>query len=84
MGAGAAGAGPSADVMVQTGPCAPGELRSLAELLEEVKDGDDREDREDVTVGRDTRGEAELSRWHSSDRDSADFFIKSGQRSLTI
>lgn len=28
----------------------PGELRSLAELLEEVNDGDDREDREEVTV----------------------------------
>lgn len=77
-GAGAAGVGPSADVMVQTGPCAPGELRSLAELLDEVKDGDDREDREDVTVGRDTRGEAELSRWHSSGQHSADL-VKSGQ-----
>lgn len=31
----------------------PGELRSLAELLEEVNDGEDREDRDEVTVGRD-------------------------------
>lgn len=50
MGA-AAGGGPSADVTVQMGPCALGELRSLAELLDEVKDGDDREDRDEVTVG---------------------------------
>lgn len=34
------------------GTWAPGELRSLAELLDEVKDGDDREDRDEVTVGR--------------------------------
>lgn len=47
------GGGPSADVTVQTGPRAPGELRSLVKLLDEVKDGDDREDREDVTVGGD-------------------------------
>lgn len=46
-----AGAVPSADVTVQMGPWAHGELRSLAEL-DEVKDGDDREDREEVTVGR--------------------------------
>lgn len=55
----AAGAVPSANVTVQMGPWAPGELRSLAELLDEVKDGDDREDRDEVTVGRDqkhTRG----------------------------
>lgn len=48
--AAAAGGVPSADVTVQIGPWAPGELRSLAELLDEVKDGDDREDREEVTV----------------------------------
>lgn len=54
--AGAAeGAGPSADVTVQMGPWAPGELKSLAELLDEVKDGDDREDRDEVTVRRDQR-----------------------------
>lgn len=46
-----AGAVPSADVIVQMGPWAHGELRSLAEL-DEVKDGDDREDRDEVTVGR--------------------------------
>lgn len=32
--------------------CSPGELRSLAELLDEVKDGDDKEDREEATVRR--------------------------------
>jgi len=48
----AAGARHSADVTVQMGPCAPGELKSLAELLDEVKDGDDREDRDEVTVRR--------------------------------
>lgn len=47
---GAAGAGHSAGAAVQTGPWAPGELRSLAELLEEAKDGDDREESDDVTV----------------------------------
>lgn len=51
----AAGAVPSADVTVQMGPWAHGELKSLAELLDEVKDGDDREDKEEVTVGRDQR-----------------------------
>lgn len=51
----AAGAAPSPDVTVQTGPGPHGELRSLAEL-DEVKDGDDREDREEVTVGRQERG----------------------------
>lgn len=53
----ATGAPPSADVTVQMGPWAPGELKSLAELLDEVKDGDDREDRDEVTVGRDQRHE---------------------------
>lgn len=50
---GAAGwAGPSGDVTVQAGADAPpGELRSLAELLDEVKDGEDSEDSDDVTVG---------------------------------
>lgn len=47
----AVGVAASADVAPQAGPWAPGELRSLAELLEEVKDGDDREDRDEVTVG---------------------------------
>lgn len=32
--------------------CSPGELRSLAELLDEVKDGEDKEDREDAPVRR--------------------------------
>lgn len=52
-GAGWAGwAGPSGDVTVQAGADAPpGELRSLAELLDEVKDGEDSEDSDDVTVG---------------------------------
>lgn len=49
-GAAAAGAEHSADVTVQTGPWTPGELRSLAELLDEVKDGEDREDMEEVAV----------------------------------
>lgn len=49
---GTGGVEPSADVTVQMGPCAPGELKSLAELLDEVKDGDDREDRDEVTIGR--------------------------------
>lgn len=35
-----------------TGPWELGELKSFAELLEEVKDGDDREDSEDVTAGK--------------------------------
>lgn len=52
VGAGAAGGVvTSAAVTVQTGPGAPGELRSLAELLDEVKDGDDRDDMDEVTVG---------------------------------
>lgn len=50
----AAGAVPSADVTVQMGPWAHGELKSLAELLDEVKDGDDRDERDDVTVGKET------------------------------
>lgn len=49
---GAGWAGPPGDVTVQTGTGAPlGELRSLAELLDEVKDGDDKDDSDDVTVG---------------------------------
>lgn len=55
----AAGAVLSADVTVQTGPWAPGELRSLAELLDEVKDGEDREDRDEVTVGRENKKKRE-------------------------
>lgn len=51
----AAGAAASADVTVQIGPWVPGELKSLAELLDDVKDGDDREDRDEVTVGREQR-----------------------------
>lgn len=51
----AAGAVPSADVVMHMGAWAPGELRSLAELLDEVKDGDDRLDRDEVTVGREQR-----------------------------
>lgn len=43
----------SADGTLQLAPrCSPGELRSLAELLEEVNDGDDKEDREEATVRR--------------------------------
>lgn len=45
----------SADMTLQTIPWAPGELRSLAELLDEVKDGDDREEKDEVTVRRNTR-----------------------------
>lgn len=46
------GAGPPGDVTVQAGTeVPPGELRSLAELLDEVKDGDDSDDSDDVTVG---------------------------------
>lgn len=51
----AAGVVPSADVTVQMGPWAHGELKSLAELLDEVKDGEDREDRDEVTGGREHR-----------------------------
>lgn len=53
----AAGAGPSADKTVQSDPGAHGELKSLAELLHEVKDGDESEDRDEVTVGRDQKQE---------------------------
>lgn len=52
VGAAAAGTEPSADVVVQEEPWAHGELRSLAELLDEVKDGDDREERDEVTAER--------------------------------
>lgn len=61
---GAAGGVPSADVTVQMGPWAHGELKSLAELLDEVKDGDDREDRDEVTVGRHKRQETQFSLSH--------------------
>lgn len=53
---GAGGAGPAADVTVQVGTAdPPGELRSLAELLDEVKEGEDSEDNDDVTVGMKSR-----------------------------
>lgn len=48
----AAGAVLSADMIVQMGPWTPGELKSLAELLDEVKDGDEREDMDEAAVGR--------------------------------
>lgn len=54
MAGGAVGTVPSADVIVQIGPWAPGELRSFAEL-DEVKDGEEREDRDEVTVERERR-----------------------------
>lgn len=47
---GGGGTAVSADVTVEMGPCAPGELRSFAELLEEVKEGEDKV--EEVTVGK--------------------------------
>lgn len=49
---GAGRAGPPGDITGQVGMEAPpGELRSLAELLDEVKDGEDSEDSDDVTAG---------------------------------
>lgn len=47
----AAGAVLSVDAIVQMGPWTPGELKSLAELLDEVKDGDEREDMDETAVG---------------------------------
>lgn len=39
----------------------PGELRSLAELLDEMNDGDDKEDREEVTIRKHKEERAERS-----------------------
>lgn len=44
----------------------PGELRSLAELLDEVNDGDDREEREEAPARRrETRRGSEAPRSHA-------------------
>lgn len=51
----------SADETLQIGLWSPGELRSLAELLDEVNDGDDKEDREEVTVRKTQRSEGQNS-----------------------
>lgn len=67
------GAGPPGDVTVQAGTEAPpGELRSLAELLDEVKDGEDSEDSDDVTVGV-KRVEIQVSRFFERGQHLANF-----------
>lgn len=50
-----------ADEMLQGGLWSAGELRSLAELLEEMNDGEDREDREEVPDREHTEESAETS-----------------------